>query len=108
MRGAFPALLFLSACSRPDPELVALKGAHSVVAEWAAVARQEAAGRISETYTEGMRQDAQAQLASERRALAPNEPATRLIVGLGEAPNAAQLAETAAALGRLEDAHEGR
>lgn len=108
MRGALLPLILLSACSSSDAELAALKGAHSLVAEWAAVARLAAAGRINATYAQGMAVDARSQLASERAALRPSDPAARLIDGLGEAPDAAQLTATAAALGRLEAAREVR
>ena len=109
MRAALLSLIALSACSSSDAELTALKGAHSVVAEWAAVARLAAAGQVNATYAGGMARDARSQLASERAALrTPGDPAARLIDALGEAPDATQLTETAAALGRLEDARENR
>lgn len=108
MRGALLPLILLSACSSSDAELAALKGAHSIVAEWAAAARLPA-GRINATYAEGMANDARSQLAAERAALrTPDDPAARLIDGLGDAPDAAQLTETAEALGRLEAARENR
>lgn len=108
MRGALLIPIALSACSSSDAGLAALKGARSVVAEWAAVARLETAGRVNRTYADGMARDAKAQLASERAALKLDDPAARLIDGLGPTPDPAQLTRTAAALGQLEEAREGR
>lgn len=108
MRGALFIPILLSACSSSDAELAALKSAHSIVAEWAAVARLETAGRVNRTYADGMARDAKSQLASERAALKPDDPAARLIDGLGPAPDPARLTQTAATLGRLEGAHEGQ
>jgi hypothetical protein len=109
MRGALFPLILLSACSSSDAELAALKSAHSIVAEWATVARLAAAGRVNATYGSGMAMDARSQLASERAAFRdPGDPAARLIDGLGETPDAAQLTAAAAALGRLEATRESR
>jgi len=109
MRGVPLFLILLSACSASDAELAALKSAHSIVAEWAAVARLATADQVNATYAGGMALDARSQLASERAALrTPGDPAARLIDSLGSAPDAARLTETAAALGRLEDARENQ
>ena len=108
MRRAALLCLLLGGCaSAADQQLVALKSAHSIVAEWAAAARLRADGRVTETYARAMADDARSQLASVRHELSdPNDPAIRLIDGLGPAPDAARLAATGNALGALEQARE--
>jgi hypothetical protein len=95
--------------STADDELIALKSAHSIVAEWAAAARLRADGRVTEAYARAMADDARTQLASARRELSdPNDPAARLIDNLGAAPDDARLAAAANSLGALEQAREAR
>jgi predicted outer membrane protein len=108
MRRAALLCLLLGGCgSAADQELVALKSAHSIVAEWAAVARLRADGRVTETYARAMADDARSQLASARRELKdPNDPAARLIDDLGATPDRAHLDVTASALGALEQSRE--
>ena len=109
MRGILLLLVILQGCSSADAELTALKGARSIVAEWAAVARLEAAGRVSATYARGMAGDARSQLSAERATIRnPDDPAARVIDSLGNAPDAAQLTAAADALGRLEAARARR
>jgi hypothetical protein len=111
MRHAALLLLLLGGCSSTaDEELAALKNAHSIVAEWAAVASLQAQGRVGETYARLMAEDARTQLASARQELRdPNDPAARLIDGLaGTAPDAARLATAARTLGALEQARAVR
>ena len=104
MRRAALLCLLLGGCgSAADQQLAALKSAHSIVAEWAAVARAQADGRVTDTYAREMADDARTQLASARRALQdPNDPAARLIDDLGATPDRAHLDVTASALGALE------
>jgi hypothetical protein len=104
MRRAALLCLLLGGCgSDADQELVALKSAHSIVAEWAAVARLRADGRVTATYARAMADDARTQLAPARRELKdPNDPAARLIDDLGATPDRAHLDVTASALGALE------
>jgi hypothetical protein len=107
-----PALLFLllGACtSAADDELVALKHAHSIVAEWASVTRLAAAGRVSETYARETAAAARTQLASDSQELrVPNGPAAQVIDGLGADPGTARLTAAAQALGSMELMREGR
>jgi hypothetical protein len=109
-RAALLCLLLLWGCgSAADEELVALRSAHSIVAEWAAVARLRADGRVTETYARDMADDARTQLASARRELRdPNDPAARLIDDLGAAPDGPRLAAAASGLGALEQARAVR
>src|SRR4051812_27742153 len=111
MRRAAALFLMLAGCaSQADTELAALKSARSAVAEWAAVARLEGEGRVGPTYAREMTEDAKAQLASAREELRdPNDPAARLIDGLGTAPpDGARLAAAARALGEMEHSREVR
>lgn len=104
-RAALLFLLVWGCSSAADEELIALRSAHSIVAEWAAVARLRADGRVTETYAREMADDARTQLAAARRELRdPNDPAARLIDGLGAAPDGARLAAAASGLGALEQA----
>src|SRR2546423_14662840 len=98
MRGAALLVLLLGACSSSaDQERAALKSAHSIVAEWAAVARLADERRVTHIYATQMADDARTQLASARQELRdPNDTAPRLIDGLaGSAPDAARLAAAA-------------
>ena len=108
MRVALFLVLLLGGCtSAADEELIALKSAHSIVAEWAEVARLRADGRVTGTYAGEMADDARTQLASARRALRdPNDPAARLIDGLSPTPDGPRLAAAANGLGALEQSRE--
>ena len=111
MRRAALLVLLLGACtSSADKELVALKSAHSIVAEWAAVARLADQRRVTHIYAAEMADDAKTELASARQELSdPNDPAARLIDGLaGAAPDSERLAAAARTLGALEQAREIR
>src|SRR4051794_37139194 len=111
MRCAALLLLLAGACSSAaDDELAAVKSAHSIVAEWAAVARLQADGRVGEIYAQRMADDARSQLASERKELrGPGDPAGRLIDGLtGATPDATRLAFAARQLAQLERDREIR
>jgi len=110
MRSVLLPLIFLSACSSSDAELAALKSAHSIVAEWAAVARLADERRVTRIYAAEMTDDARTQLASARQELRdPNDPAARLIDGLAaSAPDAARLAAAADTLNGLEQARADR
>ena len=109
-RSALLFLLLASCSSSSDQELIALKHAHSIVAEWAMVARLADERRVTQIYAAEMANDARTQLASAREELSdPNDPAARLIDGLTQAaPDAARLAAAAGALGALEQARESR
>lgn len=62
--------LILAACaSGRDAELAATKDARSVLAEWSAVERDAAAGRVTRPYARIMRDEARAALASDRKAI---------------------------------------
>ena len=110
MRHAVPFCLLLWGCTAAaDQQLTALKSAHSIVAEWAEVARLRADGRVTATYAGEMADNARSQLASVRRELQdPADPAARLIDGLGADPDPARLTAAASGLGTLEQAHETR
>jgi hypothetical protein len=110
MRCTALLVLMLAACSASDKELAALKSAHSIVAEWAEVARLKAAGQVGETYAREMTDEARTELVSARQELRdPNDPAARLIDGLGgAAPDAARLAGAARSLGRMEQVRAAR
>lgn len=111
MRRAALLILLLGGCaSAADDELAALKSAHSIVAEWATVARLAAADRVSGTYARETAETARTQLAAVRQELrAPNDPAARLLDGLlAAAPDPIQLAAAAQTLGSLEHAREDR
>ena len=105
-RAAFLLLLLASCSSSSDGELAALKQAHSIVAEWATVARLEAEGRVGGTYASEMRDMARAQLATARSELRTlGDPAARLIDGLAQGtPDAARLTAAAQGLDALEQA----
>jgi hypothetical protein len=116
MRCASPVLLtalaLLTACSsKQDTVLEAVKGAHSVTAEWAAVERLAAEGRVTRTYRSEMRDKAKDQHESERRGIPDaNAPAARAIDAAlrDPAPSPASLAATAKALGVAEKKLEAR
>ena len=107
-RAALLVLLLWGCTSSTDKERVALKSAHSIVAEWAAVARLADQRRVTHIYAEEMANDAKTELASARQELSrPNDPAARLIDGLASVePDAARLTAAARALGALEQARE--
>jgi hypothetical protein len=111
MRRAPFLLLLLAGCSSTaDRELAAVKQAHSIVAEWAAVERLHGEGRVGPIYRQQMSEDARAQLATARSELGnPADPAAQLIDGLTQgAPDAARLAAAAQRLGALEHGREVR
>jgi hypothetical protein len=109
MRRAALLLILLGGCSSSaDRELGALKSAHSIVAEWAEVARLESQGRVGATYAQVMEAGARSQLESARREFRdPSDPAARLIDRLaGSAPDASQLDAGARRLAALEQSRE--
>jgi outer membrane murein-binding lipoprotein Lpp len=116
MRLASPVLLaaltLLAGCSsKQDETLAAVKGAHSVTAEWAMTERLRAEGKTTGTYRGEMREMAKDQLASARKTLvASNDPSLRTIdaVRNDPAPSPASLAAAAQALDRDEKRLEAR
>jgi hypothetical protein len=111
MRHAALLLLLLGGCaSSADDELAALKSAHSIVAEWATVARLRAANRVSETYARGMADAARTELATDRGELTDAGDAAGPLLDdlLGGATDPARLAVAARRLGDLETARENR
>jgi hypothetical protein len=83
---AVSALLLGGADSPRD--LTTIKDARSTAAEWAAVNRLAAAGRLSGTYVGAMRSEARRQLESARKTLSdPNGPAARELGALTRLPD---------------------
>jgi hypothetical protein len=77
---AFLFPLILAACgSAQDAELAAMKDARSVLAEWSAVERHAAAGRVTGTYAGIMRRQAREALAKDRQAI--KDPALSARIG---------------------------
>jgi hypothetical protein len=105
-------LLLLAGCSsKQDAALEAVKGAHSVTAEWAATERLAGQSRVTRIYSREMREMAKDQLQSDRRSLQdPGDPAARTIDGLlrDPAPSAATLAAAARTLDTAEKRLEAR
>jgi hypothetical protein len=81
-------LLASAACtSGRSADLVAIKSARSIVAEWALVNRQAASGQLTRHYADGMREEALAQLAADAKATAdPNGPAAQAIRQVSRLP----------------------
>ena len=97
------ALLFLlAACSsRRDEELIAVKSARSVAAEWAAVEQLAARSRLTSVYAAQIREQARDELKSDRQSLHdPNAPAAREVDAIRNAasPSAARLRAAARTL----------
>src|SRR3954451_12056878 len=109
-RAALLCLLLLGGCSSAaDEELIALRSAHSIVAEWATEARLRADGRVTEAYASDMADDARSQLTAARRELpAPSAPGGGLIHGVGSPRAGARFAAAASGLGALEQARAAR
>jgi hypothetical protein len=62
--------LLLAACaSGEDAELAAMKDARSALAEWGIVERQAAAGQVTASYAEAMREKARETLAKDRKGI---------------------------------------
>ena len=98
MRCASPVLLatlaLLAACSsQQDEQLAAVKSAHSVTAEWAAVERLAERSRVTNVYVGEMRDQAREQLQLERKSL-PG-PAAQMVDEAQRAPSADTLAAAA-------------
>ena len=97
----FAPLLILSCCSsQQDKELAAVKSAHSVTAEWAAVERLASEKKTTGVYAGEMRDQAKEQLQSERKAL--QGPAAETVDAAQRAPSAATLTAAAAKLDKIE------
>jgi hypothetical protein len=105
-------LLVLAGCSsQQDKELAAVKSAHSVTAEWAAVERLASTRKLPSVYAGEMRNEAREELRSERKALRdPAAPAAKTIdaVTAEPAPSAAFLAAAANQLKQAETQLEAR
>lgn len=85
--GALAMLLLCAGCGPAGSEdLLAIKSARSIVAEWALINREAAAGRLSRLYADGMRREALAQLAAEARAANPNGPVAQAIGRVSRLP----------------------
>jgi hypothetical protein len=85
--GALPVLLFCWACSSSSTELLAVKGARSIVSEWELVNREAASGRLTRVYADGMRSEAISQLRSEVGAISNTEtPTAREITRISNLP----------------------
>jgi hypothetical protein len=96
------ALLLTVGCSSSDEELAAAKGARSVLAEWGAVERLDAAGRLPSAYAGVMRDKAREALLTDRKSIKDAEAGRTVeFVVNAAAPGAAALA---AAGGRLQQA----
>ncbi|MDB5693220.1 MAG: hypothetical protein JWO81_2283 [Alphaproteobacteria bacterium] len=100
------ALALLAGCSsKQDAALEAVKGAHSVTAEWAATERLAERSRVTQTYRGEIREMAKDQLQSQGRILRQsNDPAARTIdaIRADAAPSAAALAAAAKTLDESE------
>lgn len=107
---AMIGILALSLCGADSPDsprdVLTIKAARSVVAEWALVNRTAARGSPSGHYTEQMRREARRQLASDLKAMSnPDSPASRVmarLLALNPAADPRLLADGAAALARIE------
>lgn len=99
--------LLLAGCG--DAELAAVKNAHSLLAEWAAVEGMAAAGRVPAIYADEMRKGARRELASDRAALG-NQDATAAVDAVLSAPavSETQLRYAADRLGAIEKSLEDR
>jgi hypothetical protein len=100
--------LALAACSsQSDKQLMAVKSARSVLAEWSLVERQAAQGRAPTTYIEQMRQLAKDELKTDSGELSRQPEAARLLDALrAGSPDAATLKQADDALKPLEDSLE--
>jgi hypothetical protein len=100
--------LALAACSsQSDKQLIAVKSARSVIAEWALVERQAADGRAQATYVEQMRQLAKDELKTDARSLSQRPDAANLLEQLrAGSPDAQTLKSAGDALEPLEDSLE--
>jgi NAD(P)-dependent dehydrogenase (short-subunit alcohol dehydrogenase family) len=100
-------LLILAGCSsQQDEELAAVKAAHSVTAEWAAVERLAAQGKLTAVYAGEMRAKAQEELQSERKSL--RGAAAQAVDEAQRSPSAASLAAAAQKLDQAEKQLEGQ
>lgn len=99
--------LLLAGCG--DAELAAVKSAHSLLAEWAAVEGMAAAGRVPATYADEMRKGARRELAADRAAL-KNRDATAAVDALLSAPavSETQLRHAADMMDAIEKSLEDR
>jgi len=104
----FALMMALCSCSsRADKQLEAVKSARSVIAEWALVEEQAAAGRAQSTYVGQMRELAKDQLKTAEQELSQQPDAASLIDSLrSHAPDAAALKRAAGALKPLENSLE--
>jgi hypothetical protein len=100
--------LALAACaSQSDKQLIAVKSARSVIAEWALVEQQAAKGRAQTTYIEQMRQMARDELKTDATALSQRPGAAALLERLRTgSPDAQTLNSAGDALKPLEDSLE--
>lgn len=101
--------LTLAGCGGGGAELAAVKSAHSLLAEWAAVEGMAAAGRVPATYADEMRQEARQGLASDRPAL-KNRDATAAVDAVlsASAVSEPQLKSAADMLDAIEKSLEDR
>ena len=99
----------LAGCGNGGAELAAVKSAHSLLAEWAAIEGMAAAGRVPKTYADEMRQEARQGLATDRAAL-KNRDAIAAVDALLSAPAVSepQLKSAADRLDAIEKSLEDR
>ena len=103
------ALLLTGGCSSAkDEELAAAKGARSVLAEWSAVQRLDAAGRLPSPYSGEMRDKAREAVASDRKSIKDGEAARTVDAVLAAAPSASSLAAAGERLDQAVDRLEAR
>jgi hypothetical protein len=104
------ALLSTGGCSSArNEELAAAKGARSVLAEWSAVERLDAAGRLPSVYSGEMRDKAREALASDRKSIKDGEAARTADAVLDIAgPSASSLAAAGERLDQAVDRLEAR
>jgi hypothetical protein len=105
-RAALLILSALAACaSGEDARLAAMKDARSVLAEWSAVEREAAAGRVTGSYADAMRRKARETLAADRKAIGDSALFARIAPLLDARPPAA---DSLAAAGKAMEQAEAR
>ncbi|MFL6857794.1 MAG: hypothetical protein ACJ8DZ_05515 [Allosphingosinicella sp.] len=108
-RAALLIPLALAACaSGEDARLAAIKDARSVLAEWSAVEREAAAGRVTLSYADAMRRKARETLAADRKAIGDAALLARITLVLDTPrPSAENLAAAGEAVEQAETRLEG-
>jgi hypothetical protein len=101
--------LALAGCGGQAAQQAAIESARSVTAEWAAVERLAAAGRVPASYADQMRAEARDQLEADRAAIRDPALAVPILAVLrpGGASEAG-LRRASAALDAIGKSHEDR